>query len=114
MSRLGDTIRLFRRRAGMTQAHMARELRISPSAYSALERGKTAISMARLRKIASLLGTIPADILHAAELPTAETGTGSYSRNGKELERLSRQAAIQEQMIRNNREIIDLLRKFRR
>ncbi|MBL0910902.1 MAG: helix-turn-helix transcriptional regulator [Bacteroidia bacterium] len=109
MSRLPETIRRFRKRAGLRQAQVAAALQISPSAYSALERGISSISRARLQKIARILGCNTEELLAEAEIPAGEDAA-TYPKKSGELDALHKQADAQAGAIRNNREIIRLLR----
>jgi|GEM_PF-1495775 len=109
MNRLTETIRRFRKRAGLSQAQVAAALQISPSAYSALERGITNMSRTRLQKIARILNCSTEEILAAAEVP-AEEETAAYTRKTNELDTLHKQVDAQAEAIRNNREIIRLLK----
>lgn len=109
MSRLPETIRYFRKRAGLSQAEVAAALQISPSAYSALERGISSISRARLQKIARILHCTAEELLAEAELPAGEDAA-AYLKKNSELDTLHQQADAQAEAIRNNREIIRLLK----
>ncbi|MGQ3012085.1 MAG: helix-turn-helix domain-containing protein [Flavobacteriales bacterium] len=109
MSPLPETIRRFRKRAGLSQAEVAAALQISPSAYSALERGISSISRARLQKIARILHCTAEELLTEAELPAGEDAT-AYLKKNSELDTLHKQADTQAEAIRNNREIIRLLK----
>ena len=59
----GHAIRTARRARGLTVRELARYLRVSAATVSAIENGKTGISVARLRECARALGVTPAQIL---------------------------------------------------
>ncbi len=60
---LTETIRLHRLRRGLSQENLADLLNLSTTAYGDIERGKTDITVSRLRQIADLLHISPADLL---------------------------------------------------
>lgn len=59
----GRAIRAARRARGLTVRELGQSLRVSPATVSAIENGKTGISVARLRECARVLGVTPAQIL---------------------------------------------------
>lgn len=67
-------IRLARERAGVSLREVARRIAVSPATLSALERGRTPLTITRLRQIAAVLG-IPADSLLSGPEPPARTST---------------------------------------
>ncbi|MDR0295078.1 MAG: helix-turn-helix domain-containing protein [Prevotellaceae bacterium] len=75
LEKYGDRIRLLRSEKKLTQENMANDLGISVTAYSKIERGKTNISMSRLKQIAEALGVSTLKITH----PDMENNTeGSF------------------------------------
>jgi len=62
--KIGDKIRAIRTMKGYSQEYMAAKLHMSQSAYGKIERGKTDITVNRLKQVSDLLGlSNPADIL---------------------------------------------------
>lgn len=59
----GTAIRAARRARGLTVRDLAQCLRVSPATVSAIENGKTGISVSRLQECAGALGVTPAQIL---------------------------------------------------
>lgn len=59
----GTAIRAARRARGLTVRELAHCLRVSPATISAIENGKTGISVSRLQECAGALGVTPAQIL---------------------------------------------------
>lgn len=59
----GTAIRAARRARGLTVRDLARHLRVSPATVSAIENGKTGISVSRLQECAGALDVTPAQIL---------------------------------------------------
>ncbi|MEB3032365.1 helix-turn-helix domain-containing protein [[Mycobacterium] nativiensis] len=78
----GSAIRAARRARGLTVRELAQSLRVSAATVSAIENGKTGISVTRLRECAQVLGVTPTQILAgpapvpavAPEYPRAEIG----------------------------------------
>lgn len=74
----GTAIRAARRARGLTVRELAQCLRVSPATVSAIENGKTGISVSRLQECAGALGVTPAQILagtvarHPATLHSAQ------------------------------------------
>src|ERR1700694_683787 len=69
---IGIAIRSARQRAGLTLRGMAERLQVSPSTISAIENGKTGVSVARLESLAQVLGTSSSRLLaKKAPSPTA-------------------------------------------
>ncbi|MEO6794759.1 MAG: TetR family transcriptional regulator [Mycobacterium sp.] len=68
----GSAIRAARRARGLTVRALAQCLRVSPATVSAIENGKTGISVTRLHECARALGVTPAQIL-AGTLPVPAT-----------------------------------------
>ena len=64
---LGDTIRQLRRAAGLSQVEFAKQLNITASYLSLVEKSKREPTIPLLRKMARVLGT-PAALLMAAAL----------------------------------------------
>lgn len=62
----GHAIRAARHARGLTVRELAQHLRVSAATVSAIENGKTGISVARLRECARALGVTPAQILAGA------------------------------------------------
>lgn len=71
-SECGTAIRAARRARGLTVRDLARSLRVSPATISAIENGKTGISVSRLQECAEALGVTPAQIL-AGTVPATAT-----------------------------------------
>lgn len=68
---VGRVIENDRRGAGVDQGTIAKALRISQSAYSRLEQGQSAMTLAQLRTVAEVLGRTPGDILREADALTS-------------------------------------------
>ncbi len=68
----GPAIRAARRARGLTVRELARRLRLSPATISAVENGKTGISVSRLQEYAQALHVSPAQLLDGA-VRTPET-----------------------------------------
>lgn len=64
---VGKAIETMRSKAGVTQSNMATALEIGQSAYSKLESGQAAMTIAQLRLIAIQLGCDPHTILKEAD-----------------------------------------------
>lgn len=64
----GMAIRAARRRRGLTLREFAHRLEVSPATVSAIENGKTGISVARLHQCAAALGLTPAQILSGTDI----------------------------------------------
>lgn len=64
---VGKAIETMRSNAGVTQSNMAAVLEIGQSAYSKLESGQAAMTIAQLRLIAMQLGRDPHTILKEAD-----------------------------------------------
>lgn len=62
----GQAIRAARRARGLTVRELAQCLRVSPATVSAIENGKTGISVSRLQECAEALGVTAAQILAGA------------------------------------------------
>ncbi|ADG89568.1 hypothetical protein TBS_29100 [Thermobispora bispora] len=71
--RIGRAIRRARRDRGISLRELARLVGVSPGTISAIENGKTGITIARLSRIASALGVPPAALL---EEPPPERAAG--------------------------------------
>ncbi|WP_067968627.1 TetR family transcriptional regulator [Mycolicibacter icosiumassiliensis] len=71
-SECGTAIRTARQAQGLTVRDLAQSLRVSPATVSAIENGKTGISVSRLQECAEALGVTPAQIL-AGTVPAAAT-----------------------------------------
>lgn len=54
--KLNERIRVFRKSKGISQTHMAKELKISVSGYNMKELGKRPITTTELEEIAKVLG----------------------------------------------------------
>jgi transcriptional regulator with XRE-family HTH domain len=52
---INEKIRLLRQQKGLSQAKMARQLKISITGYGNIERGHTNVSLTKLKQIASIL-----------------------------------------------------------
>lgn len=64
---LGQVLQFHRQRAGLQQNDVASALGILQPAYSRIEKGDTAMTVAQLRIVARSLGMAPAQILHEVE-----------------------------------------------
>lgn len=71
-SKCGTAIRTARQARGLTVRDLAQSLRVSPATISAIENGKTGISVSRLHDCAEALAVTPAQIL-AGTVPTTAT-----------------------------------------
>ena len=60
---IGQKIKKLRELKNLTQEHFAKELDMTQSAYSKIEKGETDISYSKLQKIAEALQLRPEDIL---------------------------------------------------
>jgi AcrR family transcriptional regulator/DNA-binding XRE family transcriptional regulator len=70
---IGTTIRSARQEAGLTVRGMAERLRVSAGTISAIENGKTGVSVARLESLAQVLG-ISSSRLLANKTPSPSAG----------------------------------------
>ncbi len=68
---VGRVIENYRRDAGVDQGTIAKSLTISQSAYSRLEQGQSAMTLAQLRAIAGALRRTPGDFLREADALTS-------------------------------------------
>lgn len=64
---VGRVIENHRKGAGVDQETLAKALGISQSAYSRLEQGQSAMTLAQLRSVAGSLAMAPGDILHETD-----------------------------------------------
>lgn len=64
---VGQVLAQLRREAGVNQAHLARAVGVTQSAWSRIERGDVAITVEQLAVAARLLGTTPRDVLAYAQ-----------------------------------------------
>lgn len=71
----GGAIRAARRARGLTVRELAQRLRVSAATVSALENGKTGISVTRLQACAQALGVTPAQLL-VGTVPPPDTARG--------------------------------------
>ncbi|MGK8523045.1 TetR family transcriptional regulator [Nocardia asteroides] len=71
---LHEKIRRARRAAGLSLREAARRLEVSPATLSAVETGKTGISIARLTRLADVLGTPVTHLLRATSSSTHPAG----------------------------------------
>jgi transcriptional regulator with XRE-family HTH domain len=71
--RLGHKVSMYRRRAGLTQAQLAKQLHVAPETINRLERGKAMPSVATIDRVASALGVELAELLGTGERPTKKT-----------------------------------------
>ncbi len=60
---IGRKIKLYRQRINLTQFQLAEKLDVTPNYVSAIERGVTKVSLARLDEISSILNISVADLL---------------------------------------------------
>jgi AcrR family transcriptional regulator/transcriptional regulator with XRE-family HTH domain len=68
---IGAAIRSARVSRGLSLRRLAGALDVSPATVSAIETGRTEVTVARLRRIAGLLEVSTTDLLHAAPPPSA-------------------------------------------
>ena len=68
---MGGRLRTARRSVGLTQKQLAEELGVESITVSRWERGVTAPSLARLRRIAELTETTVSDLVRAPDAATA-------------------------------------------
>jgi transcriptional regulator with XRE-family HTH domain len=68
---VGGRLRIARRSAGLTQKQLAEELGVESITVSRWERGVTAPSLARLRRVAELTETTVSDLVRAPDAATA-------------------------------------------
>jgi transcriptional regulator with XRE-family HTH domain len=64
---IGWVLRQAREEAGMTQAVVAEELGVGPSAWAKIEKGYVPINVTQLAKVARLLGREPHEIVERAD-----------------------------------------------
>ena len=76
---IGSTIRSARQEAGLTVRDMAEQLRVSVGTISAIENGKTGVSVARLESLAQVLGVSSSRLLvrKTPSLSAGEPGSGA-------------------------------------
>ena len=81
---LGDAARAARLRMGLTQAEVAKKVRLKPGVYGRIERGAMVPSVPTLRRICETLG-ISSDVLlslgsqgHEETAPTPPPGAGEH------------------------------------
>jgi transcriptional regulator with XRE-family HTH domain len=79
---LGDTARAARLRQGLTQAEVARQVRLKPGVYGRVERGKMTPSVPTLRRICATLG-LSSDVLLSLA-PRAQPGKVSAAKRSSE------------------------------
>lgn len=60
---MGEKIREYRERAGLSQRELAQALGLDPSAVSSWEIGRSEPTVHNLRRMADILGCRPADLL---------------------------------------------------
>jgi transcriptional regulator with XRE-family HTH domain len=70
---VGARLRAARRSAGLTQKQLAAELGVESITVSRWERGVTAPSLSRLRRIAEITETTVSDLVRAHDAASAET-----------------------------------------
>jgi len=68
---VGGRLRTARRSVGLTQKQLAAELGVESITVSRWERGVTAPSLARLRRIAEITATTVSDLVRAPDAATA-------------------------------------------
>jgi len=80
----GRLVRSRREAAGVSLRQLAARLGVSPATLSAIERGRTQVTVDRLRRIAELLGTPPEELLGGRQraippaAPTVASPTGHW------------------------------------
>ena len=72
---LGEAARAARLRLGLTQAEVARQVRLKPGVYGRIERGKMTPSVPSLRRICTVLG-LSSDLLLSLA-PREEKGSAA-------------------------------------
>jgi transcriptional regulator with XRE-family HTH domain len=109
LHRIGTNIRVTRVSKGLNQETIAKELGISITAYSKIERGKTNPSVLRLYQIAKCLDVSIFDFLTE---PDFKAGSNNVLPN-LEVENilLKKEVAYLKDVIENKNEIIQLLKK---
>lgn len=70
--RAGAAIRGARQRSGLSLRRLAALLEVSPATVSAVENGRTGVSVERLHRIADVLGVAPADLLEDLDPQTPQ------------------------------------------
>ena len=79
---VGYVLAWHRDRAGLTQQDLASEMRMSPSTWSRIERGESALTMDQLAAVATILRTSPGRVL-----ADADTVAGQLAKRGIQVER---------------------------
>ena len=80
-----DFLRRARQRSGLSMREVARRIKVSPATMSAIETGKTRLTVQRLQHIAEALGVSVGELLKAADVaapiasPPAEPGSDGTS-----------------------------------
>lgn len=80
-----DFVRSARQRSGLSMREVARRINVSPATMSAIETGKTGLTVQRLQHIADALGVSVVGVLKAADVtapiasPPAELGSDGTS-----------------------------------
>ncbi|MET0703174.1 MAG: TetR family transcriptional regulator [Mycobacterium sp.] len=67
MQEFGEKIRAARQDSKLSLREVARRIGVSPATISAIENGKTGVSVKRLQALAAALGVVPATLLPGAE-----------------------------------------------
>ena len=107
LNKIGDRIRVCRVEKKLNQENVAREIGISITAYSKIERGKTNVSIGRLEQIAACLGVPLARLIHPNDIDmTQESGHTYPSDINKHILSL-RIENLQEELVRLNKVIAE-------
>jgi transcriptional regulator with XRE-family HTH domain len=76
---VGEAIRRFRRRAGLTQEELAVRTEINPTSISRYERGKSRVGNTNLKKICAALACSPEQFLtYVWEISEEESGADRF------------------------------------
>jgi transcriptional regulator with XRE-family HTH domain len=95
---VGEAIRRFRRRAGLTQEELAGKTEINPTSISRYERGKSQVGNTNLKKICAALACLPEQLFAFAwEISEEESGADRFLATAEfpaaELERIYEETA---------------------
>src|SRR5436305_7241075 len=74
----GEAIRAARVAAGLSLRALAQSINVSPATVSAIENGKTGLSVARLQDVAAVLGVRPTRLLSSDDSAPALKHDSSY------------------------------------
>ncbi|MCR4032155.1 MULTISPECIES: helix-turn-helix domain-containing protein [Flavobacterium] len=105
-----NNIKNIREFRNLTQDHMAHELGITQTAYSKIEKGKTALSLDKLERIAEILGFNlpfiinfdPEGCLKSVKEVKSDGKAGPADQNGMMIKLYQDKATLLEQLLRNS------------